>query len=44
MVNADLFGDIDLLDIIPLIVIAAAEEAPKSSNSPTTSGGLGTII
>jgi len=33
----DLFGGIDLLDIIPLVVVAAVEKAPQYSNKKTVS-------
>jgi len=33
----DLFGGIDLLDIIPLVVVAAVEKAPQYNNKKTVS-------
>ena len=33
----DLFGGIDLLDIIPLVVVTAVEKAPQYSNKKTVS-------
>jgi hypothetical protein len=37
MDNSDLFGNIELMDILPLIVIGVVEEALKHSNIPTSS-------
>jgi len=34
----DLLPDIELIDLIPLIAIAAVESAPERSNTPITSG------
>ncbi len=37
MDNSDLFSDIELMDILPLIVMGVVEEALKHSNIPTLS-------
>jgi hypothetical protein len=38
MDDSDLFGDVELMDILPLIVMGVVEEAPKHSNILTSSG------
>jgi hypothetical protein len=37
MDDADIFGDIDMMDILPLIAIAAAQGSRNLSNAPTRS-------
>jgi len=38
MDSGNLFGDIDMEDLIPIIAMAAVQGAPKHSNTPTRSG------